>query len=351
MYFIMAGFVIAVGVALYVRGFSFEALQEIIFSPYVLCFPIIGWTISVAHVLFLGPTTLTVILSILYLFTVFGMLILAIKMPCLGAYYENAMKFAEDYQEARKKSLRGEMAFIGKKKKLGKAQIIYKGNYAKAIFYRQILEYKKSKFFIFGGTTFIAFIVGAGLCAFMFFNASEMGEGQKYALFFIPGVMAYMSFIFSGYATKWSKELSYPTTFMLPDSAIKKLWYATLTEHIRSLVDGCFYAIPAGIVLKIPVPIVFMTILFYVLLQANKLYLNVLVEGILGNVLGVFGKQMMRILFYGIIISVSALPAVLLTIFVNPTVGFIAMFSTIFVLSAASMAVSARTFERMEPVG
>lgn len=67
-------------------------------------------------------------------------------------------------------------------------------------------------------------------------------------MFVILAFGAYLIFCMSAVATKWSKEMENPYTYLIPDTPIRKMWYATLWEHIRSFIDGCLLAFPAGIV-------------------------------------------------------------------------------------------------------
>ena len=66
--------------------------------------PLIGWELAVMRLLILGPSTVNVVCTVLYILSFVLLVVLAWKMPCTGQYYEDAMKFADDYQEARKKS-------------------------------------------------------------------------------------------------------------------------------------------------------------------------------------------------------------------------------------------------------
>ncbi len=288
---------------------------------------------------------MSVIGSILYFVSVFVLLFAAYRMKCTGQYYEDAMKFAEDYEEARKKGKAGEVAVIGKKKKYGKAQVAYKGGYGKAIFYRQLLEYKKNRFFIFGFYTLVCLCIGIGI--------GILGYMEKiggYGEFVILGVMAYLTFMFSGYSGKWGKELKKPYTYLIPDTALSKLWYATLMEHIRSLIDGCLIALPAGIGLGISIVRILLIIGVYICVQACKLYAEVMVEAFLGNLLGTAGKQYARVFFLGIIMMIGIMGAAAGTMVYSMEIGFLFLIGIIIFLTGGMMAIAAVNFERMETV-
>jgi len=171
---------------------------------------------------------------------------------------------------------------------------------------------------------------------------------NKYKIFIIPGVIAYMLFIFSSYRSKWSKELENPYTFLIPDSNIRKMWYATKIEHIRSIFDGCIITIPAAIIMKLDVPYIICTIIIYVCLNANKLYMSMLSDTLVGNRLGDTFKSLIRLFLQGIAMGISIVAAVVAGILVSPIVGFAVMIIvTLFVTVCGALGSSAM-FERME---
>ncbi|MCU6736946.1 putative ABC exporter domain-containing protein [Diplocloster agilis] len=326
---------------------SWNVLPLVLDHPFLQCIPIIGWNIAFIRLLILGPTVLNVVCTLLYVVFALLLLVISIRMRCAGDYYEDAMKFADDYQEIMQKKKKGETSgvSIGKKKKYGKAQVEYKGSGAKAIFYRQLLEYKKNKTFIFGIFTLISLALGVGIAIFAYLNHLS---ASPYRFFIVPGVMAYMVFIFTSYATKWSKELENPYTYLIPDSTIRKVWYATLIEHVRSLVDGCLITIPAAVVLRLTPVQAVLTVLIYVCLQATKLYFNVLSEALLGNILGNFGKQMMRLLGEGIVIMIAVLACVAGTLLVNVEFGFFALILSSVILTGLVAWGGSIAFSKME---
>ena len=145
---------------------------------------------------------------------------------------------------------------------------------------------------------------------------------QMKQFFLVPIASAYVTFIFSGYLTKWAKEMESPYTYLIPDKPIRKLWYATLIEHIRSAADGLLVTLPAAVVLGLPLGYILLNVLFYVCLQANKLYFSVLSESLLGNVLGNTGKTILRMVGQMIVITIAVVIAAVVTIAVNFTAGF-----------------------------
>lgn len=329
------------------NGFQVTTAFDYLNHDYLQIVPVIGWNIAAIHLIFVGPTLINVIGTILYGISAVIFLVLAYRMDCQGGFYEDAMKFADDYAEARAKSKKGEVAVLGKKKKFNKANVTYKGYYGKAIFYRQLLEYKKNKFFIFGLNTLVS--VGAAVVAYFMSQDAEIAT-SAYRPFLIPGIMAYMCFIFSGYPTKWGKEMASPYTYLIPDRPIRKLWYATLIEHIRSFLDGAIFAIPAAILLEISVVQMLLSILIYICIQAFKLYSTVMLEALLGKSLGPMAKQIFRMLLMATFIGFGVIAAVLGNMLVSLEVGYLLMILTITVITAAFMVIASTSFEKMESI-
>lgn len=330
----------------YQQGISIESVIQYLNSPFIQCVPIVGWNIAVIRLIFLGPDTINIICSTLYFLSTGVLLYMAYKMKCTGEYYENAMKFADDYEEVMRKKKGGEVVMgIGKKTKYKKANISYKGSGAKAIFYRQLLEYKKSRFFLFDMTTLFCAAAGVGIAALGYF--SEITSNQE---FIIPGVMAYIIFIFSNLKTKWSKELENPYTYLIPDSTFRKLWYSTLPEHLKALIDGTIMTVPAAIGLGISPVQAILSIVLYVCLQACKLYLTIMAEGLLGNLLGTVAKQILRAAIFGAIFGIGILGAVIGTMIFSIDVGFIVMIGIVAFQTLGCMFVAAGVFERLELV-
>lgn len=330
------------------RGFNFDSAVYFLHSDAVKMVPIIGWYVAVVHWIFMGPTLMTVIGSALYGVFLAVMLVLALRMKCTGEYYEDAMTFADDYAEIRAKQKAGstDMMRIGKKTKYGKANVSYKGNGAKAFFYRQLLEYKKSKFFIFDVNT-LASIGGAALMIYLSYAEGGFGEA---APFIVPGVMAYLIFIFTNMAGKWGKELKYAYTYLIPDAPVKKLFYATLMQLIQSVINGALLAIPLGVYLGYHPVVILLCIVAYVVLSAAKLYALAVTELLVGNVLGATGKQFFHLLLQGIVIGFGIGGAVIGALLGGEILAYILMIIFVLVQVIGLMVIAALNFDKMEAV-
>ena len=343
---LLAGITIAIVLYFKKEGLSVESAIAFADWPVLQMLPIMGWNIAVYRLILLGPDTLNLVSSALYFCTVGVMLLLAVKMKCSGGYYEEAVKFADDYAEMKRRKKNGEMVMgiENKKKKFRKVSENIRATGAKAIFYRQFLEYKKEKYFIFSKTTLISLFLAAVFSFSMKDPAIESGIPQ----IFLLGIVAYISLVMTGYLGKWENELKSPYLFLIPDSAFKKLWYATLMEHVKALVDGSIMCIPIGIFWKVQPIYIVLCILIYTALQANRMYTKVIAQCLVGEVLGTTGQNAVRAFIQMTILGVGAGEAVLIGIFIEINLIFpILLIYSIIVTVAVGLLASLR-FHSME---
>lgn len=348
-YALILAFVLMAFYTYLTQGLSMESVVGFLHSDMVQMVPITGWYIAVIHLLFMGPTVVNVIGTVLYAVFTAVMVTVVIRMKCTGEYYEDAIKFAEDYEEALQKSKEGGTSVrVGKKQKFGKASVIWKGTGAKALFHRQLLEYKKSRFFIFDASTLVALLAGIGVVYFYVSEGGFTGDEAILGEFILPGIAAYIIFIFSTMNGKWAKELKSPYTYLIPDSPFKKLMNATALQHVQSLVNACLLMIPGSVVMGVSPVIVVLSIVFYVLLSANKLYALAVAEIVAGNVLGITGKQLLQLFIQGIAISTGILGAVLGYSIGGLMLAYVLMDVFLLLFTGIFAVISALNFERLE---
>lgn len=298
----------AMGVYWYFQeGLSLQAVASFLHSDMVQMVPVVGWYIGVLHLLFMGPTTVNLAATAAYGVLLVAAVAAAWRMKCTGAFYEDAMKFAEDYEEVVKSRRQGDtQRRLGKKQKFGKAHVVWKGQGARALFYRQLLEYKKSKYFIFDISTFMALAAGIGI-AYLYTRERGSGFFETFGPFVIPVVSGYLIFCFTALNGKWAKELKSPYTYLIPDSAFRKLMNATAMQHVQSLANACLITIPGALVMGMTPLEILLCIFFYVVFSANKLYALAVAEAVVGASLGTLGKQLFQMLIQGIAIVMAVI--------------------------------------------
>lgn len=348
-YGLIAAFVL-IGVVTYLqKGLSIDSAMGFIHGGAIQMVPVTGWYIAVVHLIFMGPTAFNIIGTILYAAFTVAIVIAAWKMKCTGEFYEEAIQFADDYEVliANRKAGDSE-ARLGKKQKFGKAEVKWQGHGAKALFYRQLLEYKKSRFFIFDAYTLVSLLVG-GLISWLYVKEGGFGEDlAEFGDYIMPVVAGYFIFIFSTMSGKWAKELKSPYTYLIPDNSFRKLWYATAMQNIQYIVDGCLMIVPVAVVSGMSPVLALLTIVFYVVLSSNKLYALAVAEIVAGNVLGTTGKQLLQLFLQGIAIGMAVMGAVFGNMLGGVIVSYILMDLFLILYTGIFMVISALNFDRLE---
>lgn len=337
-------------IVLYFRTYGLSVATAFAFVDWkgLQMIPVIGWQIAAYRLILLGPDLPSAVGAGLYVIFVCGMVIAAFRMRSDGGYYEEAARFADDYAElrAQKKSGNQDLSFGGKKRKFRKVNVRITGEGARAIFYRQLLEYKKEKFFIFSKMTLIAVTVSF---IFSYSLRESVWETDSRGVILL-GVVAYMSLVMSGYLGKWESELKNPYLYLIPDNPVKKMWYATLMEHVKAFVDGCIICIPVGILWQVNIRHVIYCILIYTVLQADRLYTKVLVQCMVGDLLGNVGQNVMRMLIQTFLLGIGVGVAVLCALFLNEELLYLLLLGYSLAVTVGMSILASLRFETMEQI-
>ncbi len=328
------------------EGFNLETVSSFFDWPGLQMIPVVGWNIALYRLILSGATRLNVICSILYLCTVAGMFLIARFMRCEGAYYEDAAKFADDYVEMKRRKNSGEMVTgIGeKKRKFRRISGNYQASGAKAVFYRQLLEYKKERYFIFTKVTLINLAASVIMAFALRETIAESGIGQ----IFLLGMVAYMTLVFSGVPGKWEAELRSPYLFLIPDTPFKKLWYATVMEHVKAFTDGIVLCIPMGVVWECSAGQIVMTVLIYTVLQANKMYTKVIAQCMVGDFFGKTGQDIIRMLLQMFLIGIGVMAAIMVGVLIQVDLVFPVILIYSVIVTAVMGALASVRFDTME---
>ncbi len=336
----------AIGLYYYLqRGLSMDTLAAFLNSDAVKMVPVVGWYISVIHLLLAEVSAAGVLGAVLYFCLLAAVVFAAVRMKCTGAFYEDAIKFAEDYEEVLQNQRQGGTKMrIGKRQKFKRANVRWRGTGARAIFYRQLLEYKKSRFFIFDANTLFALGAGIGI-AWLYVREGGFDSFEPYV---IPAVSAYFAFIFTTLSGKWGKELKSPYTYLIPDSAFAKLVNATAIQLIQCLVNGLLITVPGAVVMGMTPVTTVLCVVACTVLSANKLYALAVAEIAVGGVLGTMGKQLFQLFIQGLVIVAAILGAVLGAMVGGVTLAYLLMDVFLILSTAVFMVLAALNFYKLE---
>lgn len=334
------------GAYLLKNGFSFANILYCLNSDWVCYFPVFGWLIACIRLVILGPSTAAVIGSFCYFIYGAVLILAAWKMKCTGEYYEDAMKFADDYQKLVEKKKKGDVSTnIGKRLRRD-ISVTYKGSGAKAIFYRQLLEYRKSKFFFFSVTTLLYLGIGVGYAILYSTGRIRVsGVGKYYA---ILGIMAYLVLIFGQMQTKWEKELENPYIYLIPAGPFSKLLYATILDHMKTACEVLLLALPYCFVMKVPWYYMLLIVVTGVIAKAVKLYSDTICRLLMANHFGDTVRQILRMLIAWTLIGIAVPIGVVCHIFGGPFLALGAADIYLLVAAIMLMIASSGAFARME---
>jgi hypothetical protein len=229
-------------------------------------------------------------------------------------FYEEVLKQTEERERLIQQKRSGKSNMNLGPKKARKAKVDYKVPGPKAIFYRQLLEFKKAGFMFVDKVTLIMLVVGV-VAGFILKN-SEMPITM--ALYF----SIYLNFIFS-FGGKWVKELSTPFIYLIPGSPLSKVWYATAANHIKHFVDALAVFLPLMIIMGGDPILVAGMIVAYVSIASLFVYSDLLARRLFGVMYSGIGANIVKMLF----IVIFTMPAIAAFIIINvPSLSQISLF-------------------------
>ncbi|MGH4120291.1 putative ABC exporter domain-containing protein [Clostridium sp.] len=281
------------------KDFS-KAAVSFLNNSFFIYIPFIGWLKSILMAAVNGITYSFFIHMLLCIIFIISMIYALYKLNT--DYYEDVLAATDKKEEmyAMKKSGKGNINYG--RKKFRKIKSGNMGNGSSAIFYRHLLEYKKSGIPFIDKMTLI--MVGVGLGSRYIVPGGSINTVLYFSI--------YMLFFFT-LQGKWAQELSKQFIFLIPYSSLSKLFYSTLADLIKYTIDGLVLFVVSGIVFKSSPLISILCGITYASFGAIYTYGDVLSRRFLGSVhsktLGMFIKMGITLLVIlpGIIIHVALL--------------------------------------------
>lgn len=292
--FKIAGVLVVAGYfyKLYILKSPQGAIYALLNNDFIGYVPVFGWSRNIFMAAIEGAS-LSTLFNVLLLvsFTITCVIVLyKIDMD----YYEDVLATTELKETAIRASRnRGERVFGNNGKKPLARKVLYKrkGNGASAIFFRHILEYRKTGFGFINIATAIYAVIGFSMGFFI-------GEKDMKLVLYVS---IYVLMILS-IGSKWQQEMSRPYIFLIPENSFKKIVYATLVDNIKNLVDGSLLFIITGILFKSDLITIFLSIIAYVTCGGLFIYGSMLIKRFLGNTNNAVFTSLMRFLILILIV-------------------------------------------------
>ncbi|MBX4262312.1 putative ABC exporter domain-containing protein [Clostridium estertheticum] len=302
---------IAYFIELYVTKSPGKAIMSMLNSPIIPYIPVYGWVREIIMASMNGISTV---------FIIYTILIIALGAICCYIIYSMKLDYYEDvlastgYKEtAISASRNGEIISMksGKKPRVRKVQYTRKGKFASAIFWRQILEYKKTGFGLIN--------VGTIIYAVIAITAGLFSPFKDLAI--ILGGMIYLQLIFN-FANKWRKDLTNQYIYMIPDHSFKKIIYVTAFDNIKNFIDGIIVFVITGILFKSSVMLIILNIVAFGSIGSLFIYGGILTRRLLGGGDNIVTTGFMRIM---ILVGIVTPAIILFYVLYSFSIGFAAV--------------------------
>lgn len=280
------------------------ALQEGVayLSGIGIFFPVSGWSAGLIGGLFAGNYPSAGLCALLILAAFAFALLLVIKNK--NNYYEDVLQTAEVAQSAIAAKKEGQPAEVTPKKvRVGKTGL-GKGQGAGVLFYKHLLENRRSGALLFSKTSMI-FILIIIACSFIY-SMIFSEDGDNTAAFVAVFSMSTYMQMFSEGLGRFNWELAKPYIYLLPEPPFKKLLWATAETLLADCLEAVVIFVPVSAILGMGVPETVMCILARISFSLLFTSGNILVERVFGTV----RSKGLVLFFYIIALMLLAVPGI-----------------------------------------
>ncbi|WP_045521080.1 putative ABC exporter domain-containing protein, partial [Clostridium sporogenes] len=259
-------------------------------------------------------------------------------------YYEDAMSVTEVNERKLERAKKGK-GNVDLNKPIKRKNVIgiLKSKGAKSIFERQVLEYKRSGFFFVDKVTLI---MGLSSLVFGFFMNNKNGNINTVMYFAI-----YMLLIFT-FQGKWAEELSKPYIYLIPESSGIKVFYATLTNHIKNFVDGFVLFLICGVIFKTNAMVILLATLTYVSFGAIFVYVDLVLRRFFGGNISKVVEATLKFILLIIVVSPGIIISIVLSFRYEGLFGTFSMYFAMILynsfISFIGILLSKGIFEKIE---
>ena len=242
MYLLVGG----IGIVIFYQYITFggtiiNALLRFIDLKEVLWIPLLGWSVMFMKGVIAGNIIYVGISISLFLITTIAMIYIFTLRD--GDYYEDVLSNTELTYNKLMDAKNGKMNTTMRKVKVNEARTgLNGGTGAMAIFYRQLLEKKRSSRLLFIDLYTVISAIGAGLFSYYY-----KGPGGDYILL---GVFIYLQVIFTSFG-KFSFELVKPYIYLIPAKSRDKILASALVTVMKPCVDSVIIFTIVSIVHKV----------------------------------------------------------------------------------------------------
>ena len=313
LYICVAAVPIIMGIRILSNGVTTDSVFGALKTPIAEIVPLFGWAKGLVFAIINLDILKICIFSVLMLALVGASL--AYFLFCQPDYYEDVLQNTESTYEMRQAMKQGKVVdkrdFSNFRKiRVHKTGIGF-GNGASAFFFKHLCEIKRRSRLMFLNTySFVQTACGLFMAVIFTKIDAEDPIPATVALISIFAMSVYMQMFFSA-AGEWGRELLKRYIYLVPDSPMKKLFFASLTSIIKPFFDGILTFGVLGIYLQAPPADAIMLIIAYTSCGAIFAGANILSERILN---GISSSNPLMMLLYILMSILLLLPGTVVCI-------------------------------------
>jgi hypothetical protein len=303
-YALVAAFLLPIIINTYKSGDVLNSMLVWLSNDNLRFVPIIGWFREVLIGTYTGITAQVIFYAALILLTGLAAFIYLYHMDT--GFYEHVLSGTEHKELVVKSMREGKTPSKNISRRYRKVKGRFTREGSLAIFQRQMLEKRKSGFWLISARTLIL-AAGASIAAVSI---------PVDSLNLVLGILTASAYIMFIYAMIGSLEgdLSSHYIYMIPAAPMKKMFFSTLSEVLKIVVEGLLIFACVGFILKVPLDIILSAVFAYVSIGAVFIYSDLVVRRLFGKIHGNVLRIFFRILLLMVIIAFVVTPAVIVGI-------------------------------------
>lgn len=209
------------------------------FLPFQLI-PVIGWSSLFFEGIVIG--SFIKIVTSLVLFLIFTFVFVTIVARQEGDYYEDVLGITQITYETRLNAKQGKLVNARKVKIKEEQTGIKKGRGANTIFYRHLLEKKRTSRFLFLDFYTVATVTGAVILGIFVKGV--------YSGYIVMGALLYIQ-LFMTMFSKLAFELQKPYIYLMPAKSIHKVIAVSAFTFLKAIFDGVLIFFPLYLLTEI----------------------------------------------------------------------------------------------------
>jgi len=298
---------IAIGMVGYLlaRGGNMNALIDFFGLPVVDFYPVIGWINAYIFGLMDGEIVKAILFLLLLVF--FPVLCIVLVRRTNSDYYEDVLQTTEQRFSMRQALREGKISAknVHLHARTGKSGLIGRGTGASTFFFRHLTEQRRTGMLFLDVSSFVIIITGV-IGGIIFRNLSQKGAIMPLEIEIIMlSILCYILYVMT-MSGKFTQELSKPFLYMVPASAVMKLFFANLSTVVKSFFEGLAAFALVTILAGLPLWYMILAAVLYATMSQLFISISILTQRMMGG----SGSKILGAFLYFLCTAILLLPGI-----------------------------------------